>query len=70
MRVRGLRGVFVTYSFVAGRNERWVQDRTGHTTSQRLAKYSCVARKGERASPGALAPLASALPGITAAKRQ
>jgi integrase len=70
IRAHDLRGVFVTYSFVAGRNERWVQDRTGHTTSQMLAKYSRVARKVGELNLGTLVPLADAIPECSATRLQ
>lgn len=39
LRVHDLRATFVTLAMAAGRNERWVKARTGHTTSIMLARY-------------------------------
>jgi hypothetical protein len=39
LRVHDLRGSFVTIALAHGANEDWVMRRTGHTTSQMLAKY-------------------------------
>jgi integrase len=39
IRAHDLRGSFVTIALAYGANEDWVMRRTGHTTSQMLAKY-------------------------------
>lgn len=62
VRAHDLRGVFVTYALAAGRSEAWVQDRTGHTTSQMLNKYRRTARTVNELGLGQLAPLHEAIP--------
>lgn len=42
-----LRSTFVTLSLASGRNETWVMDRTGHTTSAMLNRYRRQARQLE-----------------------
>ena len=62
IRVHDLRATFVTLELAAGRNERWVQDRTGHTTNAMLQRYRRAARTVAEIGLGRLGPLASLLP--------
>lgn len=39
IRIHDLRATFVTLAMAAGRNEKWVKQRTGHTTSIMLSRY-------------------------------
>ncbi len=55
IRVHDLRATFITLSLAAGRTETWVQDRTGHTTSQMLNRYRRQARFASELGP--LSPL-------------
>ncbi len=64
VRAHDMRGAFVTYSMAAGRNESWVQDRTGHTTSAMLNRYRRTARTVAELGLGALRPLAEAIPEV------
>lgn len=57
MRVHDLRGTFVTLALATGRSERWVMDRTGHTTSTMLSVYARPSRFAQELSLGWLQPL-------------
>lgn len=61
LRVHDLRGSFVTIAFANGRSESWVSDRTGHSSSQMLARYKRSARTAEELELGDWAPLNEAL---------
>ncbi len=65
LRVHDLRGTFVTLAFAAGRNESYVQDRTGHTSSVMLNRYRRPARKAVERQLGTLSPLLAAIPELT-----
>ena len=66
IRLHDLRATFITVAMANGRNEGWIQDRTGHTTSQMLNRYRRAARSlvelhlrartSERGDPRALGP--------------
>lgn len=62
VRVHDLRATFVTLSLAAGRNEGWVMDRTGHTTSAMVHRYRRAARTVAELGLGAIAPLDRAIP--------
>ncbi len=61
-RVHDLRGTFVTLSLANGKTESWVQDRTGHTTSEMINRYRRAARSATELGLGPLAPLHQAIP--------
>ena len=61
IRVHDLRATFITLALAGGRTEAWVQDRTGHTTSQMLNRYRRQARFASELGLGGLVPLAEAL---------
>lgn len=61
IRVHDLRGTFVTIALANGRSESWISDRTGHKSSQMIAKYKRTARTLQELSQGDLAPLDEAL---------
>jgi hypothetical protein len=65
MRVHDLRGTFVTISLSSGRSEAWIGDRTGHRSSQMIARYKRTARTFEELHTGELAPLDEALPELS-----
>ncbi len=66
IRIHDLRATFVTLSLAAGRSEAWVQDRTGHRSSQMIGTYRRVARTAAELELGELQPLDSLLfPGVT-----
>lgn len=44
IRVHDLRGTFVTVALANGKTEAWISDRTGHRSSQMIAKYKRTAR--------------------------
>lgn len=62
MRVEDCRATFITLSLAAGKPERWVRDRTGHTTSQTLERGHRNARCLQEMDLGELAPLYLAIP--------
>jgi integrase len=62
IRVHDLRATFITLALAGGRNETWVQDRTGHTTSAMLNRYRRQARHASELSLGELMPLNEAIP--------
>lgn len=62
IRVHDLRGTFVTLSLANGKTEGWVQDRTGHASSQMINRYRREARTANEVGLGDLAPLHLALP--------
>jgi integrase len=61
LRVHDLRGSFVTVALANGRSESWVSDRTGHRSSQMLARYKRAARTAEELGLGDWTPLDVAL---------
>lgn len=62
LRLHDLRGTFVTLALANGRTEGWVQDRTGHKSSQMINRYRRAARTAAKVAVGDLAPLDSACP--------
>lgn len=62
MRVHDLRGTFVTIALATGRTEAWVSARTGHRTSNMIARYKRVADSFEELGLGKLDPLNEAIP--------
>ncbi len=62
VRVHDLRSTFVTLALANGRTEGWIMDRTGHRSSQMIARYRRGARKASELHLGPLAPLSVAIP--------
>ncbi len=62
LRAHDLRATFVTLGLAAGRTESWVTDRTGHRSSQMLARYKRAARTVAELGLGVLRPLSDAIP--------
>jgi integrase len=62
LRVHDLRATFITLALATGRSETWVTDRTGHTSSQMVARYKRGARAHEEGNVGWLAALDEAIP--------
>jgi integrase len=62
MRVHDLRGTFVTIALANGKSEAWVSDRTGHRSSQMIARYKRTARTFAELHTGDLEPLDHAIP--------
>ncbi len=62
IRVHDLRGTFVTVSLAQGRSEAWVSDRTGHRSSQMIARYKRQARTFGELGLGGFESLALAIP--------
>jgi integrase len=65
IRVHDLRGTFVTISLANGRSESWIGDRTGHRSSQMIARYKRNARTFSELDLGELAPLGEAIPELS-----
>lgn len=65
IRVHDLRGTFVTVSLANGRSESWISDRTGHRSSQMIAKYKRTARTLEELDQGTFAPFDLAVPELS-----
>jgi len=66
IRVHDLRGTFVTVSLANDKTESWISDRTGHRSSQMIARYKRTARTFTELGLGDLTPLDAALPEIGA----
>jgi integrase len=62
IRVHDTRASFVTLAMASGRNEAWVQDRTGHRSSYMINRYRRAARMAEELDLGWFAPLDEAIP--------
>jgi hypothetical protein len=62
IRAHDLRGTFVTLSLANNRTEAWVQDRTGHTSSNMINLYRRTARTAAELGLGELLPLDEAIP--------
>ena len=60
-RAHDLRGTFVTLALANGKTETWVADRTGHKSSQMIARYRQAAREASELDLGWLAPLDTAI---------
>ena len=65
--VHDLRAAFVSISLANGRNEGWIMDRTGHRSSQMIARYRRVARTFADLNLGALLALDAAIPELRGA---
>jgi integrase len=65
IRVHDLRGTFVTVALANGRSESWISDRTGHRSSQMIAKYKRPSRTLEELHLGDLLPLSEAIPELS-----
>lgn len=61
LRFHDLRATFVTVSLANGKSETWVSDRTGHKSSQMIAKYRRAARTHAELNLGPLDSLDAAL---------
>lgn len=68
IRVHDLRATFVTLGFANNRTEGWLMDRTGHCSSQMLARYRRAARSIAELNLGDLEPLADAIPELQTTK--
>jgi integrase len=62
LRVHDLRASFVTLALANGRTEAWVQDRTGHRSSQMVNVYRRQARMAAELGLGWFAPLDASIP--------
>ncbi len=68
VRVHDLRATFVTVSLANGKTEAWVSARTGHKSSQMIAKYRRATMQIEELGLGDLLPLDDALPELRSDK--
>jgi hypothetical protein len=62
VRAHDLRATFVTLALATGRTETWVADRTGHRSSQMIARYRRSARLVSELGLGWLGPLDELIP--------
>jgi hypothetical protein len=62
IRIHDCRAGMVTTNLATGRTETWVQDRTGHRSSDQIANYRRAARKAAELGLGAYRPLDAAIP--------
>jgi integrase len=62
MQAHDLRGTFVTIHLANGKSESWIADRTGHRSSDMIARYKRKARTFEELRVGELVPLNEAIP--------
>ena len=69
VRAHDLRGTFVTLSLANERTEAWVQDRTGHTSSNMINLYRRTARTAAELGLGELLPLDEAIPELRSKAR-
>lgn len=68
--VHDLRATFVSLSLADGKTESWVRARTGHRSSQMLARYERTKGTIEELNLGALAPLDEAIPELRGSPRE
>ena len=69
IRFHDTRATFVTLSLAAGKTEAWVVARTGHRSSQMIARYRRAAQTVEELSLGAVLALDEAIPELRAPKK-
>ncbi|MFW5739319.1 MAG: DNA integration/recombination/inversion protein, partial [Myxococcota bacterium] len=62
LRAHDLRATFVTLALACGQTEDWVRTRTGHGSSQMIARYRREAQTPAELKLGWLEPLHQALP--------
>ncbi|MCA9625939.1 MAG: site-specific integrase, partial [Myxococcales bacterium] len=62
IRAHDTRATFITLALANGRSEAWVQDRTGHRSSQMINRYRRAARTAQELELGWFAPLHEAIP--------
>lgn len=62
LRAHDLRATFITLALMNGRTEDWVRTRTGHKTSQMIARYRREAATAAELALGCLHPLHEAIP--------
>jgi integrase len=67
IRLHDTRASFVTLAMASGRNEAWVQDRTGHRSSYMINRYRRAFRMAEQLDLGWFAPLDEAIPELAMA---
>jgi integrase len=65
LRVHDLRGTFVTVSLSNGRSESWIADRTGHRSSNMIARYKRTARTFSELQCGDFTSLDNAIPEVS-----
>jgi integrase len=62
LRAHDLRATFITLALMNAQTEDWVRTRTGHKTSQMIARYRREAATAEELGLGRLRPLHEAIP--------
>lgn len=68
LRAHDLRATFITLALAMGRSEDWVRIRTGHRTSQMIARYRLEAKTARELELGWLQPLHEVIPELAALK--
>jgi integrase len=66
LRAHDLRATFITLALAQGRSEDWVRTRTGHRTSQMIARYRLEAKTAQELELGWLLPLHEVIPELAA----
>ncbi len=66
MRLHDLRGTFTTLALATGKTEGWVQSRTGHQSSEMIARYRQLARTAEEVGLGWFEPAYTLIPELAA----
>ncbi len=66
VRAHDLRAAFVTLSLAAGKSESWIGDRTGHRSSQMIARYKRQARTAAELQFGTAASMVDGIPELAA----
>lgn len=66
LRAHDLRATFITVALAQGYSEDWIRIRTGHRTSQMIARYRLEAKTAQELELGWLHPLHEAIPELAA----
>ncbi len=61
IRLHDTRATFITLALANGKSESWVQDRTGHRSSDMINRYRRVARTAAELGLGDLLPMNEAI---------
>ncbi len=70
LRAHDLRATFITLALMSGRSEDWVRTRTGHKTSQMIARYRREAATAAELDLGSLQLLHEAIPELSELSKQ
>lgn len=70
IRLHDTRATFITLALANGKTESWVQDRTGHRSSDMINRYRRVARTAAELGLGECTPLDEAIPEFAGRKEE